>query len=95
METIDVDHVETADDDPVQEDGPKALEASGPPDEPEDLSRRIPSVDPDPAEPHRLDPVRRRHRHRGDRSPHVAAPESAVIHSHDPGVLFGEGAPQG
>lgn len=95
VEPVEVDHVEPADDRPVQEDRPEALEASGVPNEPRDLGRPIVPVHPDPAQSDRLDPGGDGHRDRGDRGPGVLSRERPVVDADHMEVGLAQGATQG
>jgi hypothetical protein len=94
VDPVEVEDVEPADHDPVQDHGLQALEAPGPPDESDHLTRAVPPVDANPTNLDRLDPVGSGDRDRGERRPPSVAAERAVVHADDPHVQLLEFCPQ-
>jgi len=94
VDLVQIEHVETADYYPVEENRLETFETAGRPHEADHLVRPVGTVDPDPAHADRLDPVGGCDRDRRDRGPATLPPECTVVHADDPHVHFLEFWPQ-
>ncbi len=88
------DHVEPADDDPVEQHGPSVPETAGRLDEPGDRLGRIGPVDPNAGDRHGFDGFGSPNDDRGDRREPVVPSEPTVVHSDEPGMRLGPRALQ-
>jgi len=79
VEVVEVDDVEASHHRAVQQDGVEPFEPAGGPDEPQDLRRPVAPVDPHAADANRLDAVRGRDGHGGDRGPAVRPEKGPVV----------------
>ncbi len=93
-EGVEVDHVESPHDGPVQKYGARARPAREAPDERGQVAGRAGAVDRDPAESEGLDPRGDREGDRRDRRPPVSPPERSVVDPDHVEVGFRERPPQ-
>lgn len=95
VKEVEVEHVESADHRPVEQEGSRPSDRAGGPDQTDDLPSAVLAVDANGRRHDRLDVVRGRDDHRCDRRAPVRALERAVVHPHDPRMRFPERTPQG
>ncbi len=93
-ERVEVEHVEPADDRPVEEDRADPFPAVERREERADAGGPVRPVDRHAADPHLLDAIGERDHDGGDRSLAVAAPERPVVHPDDAGMGLPERSPQ-
>lgn len=92
VEPVDVDDVEAADHDAIQQHGTDVLEVPRRLDEAGDAFRRVPAIDLDRIDPHGLDVGGGRNDDGGDGGTPVGPREAPVIDRDDPNVGLGESA---